>query len=180
MRLEQSIDRLLDKLLSPFAIIAGVMLALLSILVTTDVLVRWFTGRPIIGVFEVAESMLVYCAFFALAYVQFKNQQLSVDILSTRAKGRLGGALRVLDALASLLVYGAITLFTAREWLKAHQGGFLRRGMFEIPTTALLSAIVVGAALVCLVLVWQFLKGFRQVATGVDERRPHGIPEISV
>lgn len=173
-------EKFLERLLWPFAMVSGIMLAALSIMVTVDVVVRWGTGRPIIGIFELAESLLVYCAFLALAFVQFKNQQLSVDIVSSRARGRLGGAFRVLDALASLLVYGAIAIYSGREWLKAYSGGFLRRGIIEIPTAAVLAAIVVGATLVCIVLLWQLYKAVRHLATGIDERRPVSIGEISI
>lgn len=179
MRFSEAVDRMMERLLSPFAIVSGLMLALLSTMVTTDVLVRWYTGRPIIGVFEVAESMLVYCTFFALALVQLRNQQLSVDILSSRTRGRFAGVLRLIDRLASLLIYGVIVWFTGHEWIKAYQGGFLRRGMFEIPTTVLLSAIVIGAALVCLVLLWQLYKALSQIVTGLDEVRP-SVPETSI
>ena len=77
----------------------------------------------------------------------------------------------MIECTASIFVYGAIALYTGREWLKASQGGFLRRGMLEISTTYLLTPITVGAALVVLVLVWQLIKSVRQIVTGVDEVR---------
>lgn len=175
------VDRLLDRALFPVAVVAGLMLGLLSIMVTADVAVRWATGRPLIGVFEIAETMLVYCTFLALAYVQLKNQQLRVDILSSRARGRLAGLLNLLECVASIFVYGAIALFTGHEWFKAHQGGFLRRGMLEIPTTYLLTPITIGAALVALVLLWQLVKACRQIATGIEMLPPPSSPsEISI
>jgi TRAP-type C4-dicarboxylate transport system permease small subunit len=175
------VDRLFERTLFPIAVLAGLMLGLLSIMVTADVAVRWITGRPLIGVFEVAETMLVYCTFLALAYVQLKNQQLRVDILSSRARGRVAGLLNALECIASLFVYGAIALFAGREWVKAYYGGFLRRGMFEIPNTYLLAPITIGAALVVLVLIWQFVKACRQVATGIEMQPPPASPtEISI
>jgi TRAP-type C4-dicarboxylate transport system permease small subunit len=171
--LPESIDRALDRLLLPFVIVAGLMLAIISTMVTIDVAVRWIKGRPLVGIFELAETLLVYCTFFALGYVQFRNQQLRVDILSGRATGRLAGALRLLDCLASLIIYGIIAAFSGAELIKAYQGGFLRRGMVEIPTAVLLAPIVIGAALVCIVLIWQLLKAVRQIATGVDDRQSH-------
>jgi TRAP-type C4-dicarboxylate transport system permease small subunit len=178
---ESAVDRLLDRLLSPVAAAAGTMLGVMSVMVTADVAIRWWTGRPVIGVFELAETMLVYATFLALAYVQLKNQQLRVDILSARAKGRLAGLLSLIECTASIFVYGAIALYTGHEWLKASQGGFLRRGMLEISTTYLLTPITVGAALVVLVLVWQLIKSVRQIVTGVDELRIAGpSSEISI
>jgi TRAP-type C4-dicarboxylate transport system permease small subunit len=175
------IDRLLDRVLSPVAAVAGIMLGAMSVMITADVVIRWWTGRPVVGVFELTETMLVYATFLALAYVQLKNQQLRVDILSARARGRLAGALNLLECVASIFVYGAIALYSGHEWLKAFHGGFLRRGMLEISTTYLLTPITTGAALVVFVLVWQLIKSVRQIVTGVDEVRvatPHS--EISI
>ena len=132
------------------------------------------------GVPHIRAQNLV-AANYALAYVQLKNQQLRVDILSARARGRLAGALNLLECIASIFVYGAIALYSGHEWLKAFQGGFLRRGMLEISTTYLLTPITIGAALVVLVLVWQLIKSVRQIITGADEVRvatPHS--EISI
>jgi len=168
---DSRVERWLDRTLSPVALVAGAMLGLLSLMVCTDVFVRWATGRPLIGVFELAETLLVYATFLSLAYVQLKNQQLRVDILSARARGRLAGLLNLLECVASVLVYGAIAAFSGQEWWKAFRGGFLRRGMLEIPTTVLLTPITVGAFLVVCVLVWQAWKSLRQIATGVDQIR---------
>jgi TRAP-type C4-dicarboxylate transport system permease small subunit len=178
---EGPVDRVLDRTLSPVAAVGGLMLGVMSVMVTVDVAIRWSTGRPLIGVFELTETMLVYATFLSLAYVQLRNQQLRVDILSSRARGRLAGVLNLVECVASIFVYGAIAFYTGQEWVKAFYGGFLRRGMLEIPTTVLLSPIAVGAALVVLVLVWQLIKSGRQIVTGVDEPRVAAPPsEISV
>lgn len=178
---EGPVDRVLDRTLSPVAAVAGLMLGAMSVMVTVDVAIRWSTGRPLIGVFELTETMLVYATFLSLAYVQLKNQQLRVDILSARARGRVAGALNLLECVASIFVYGTIAVYSGHEWVKAYQGGFLRRGMLEIPNTVLLSPITVGAALVVLVLVWQLVKSCRQIVTGVDEVRVATPPsEISI
>ena len=174
------VERVLDRALFPVAVLAGLMLGVMSVMVTADVAVRWSTGRPVIGVFELTETMLVYCTFLSLAYVQLKNQHLRVDILSARAKGRLAGVLNVLECVASMFVYSLIALYTGHEWVKAHQGGFLRRGMLEIPTSYLLAPITIGAALVVLVLVWQLVQACRQVVTGIDPQKPTLHSEISI
>jgi len=104
--------------------------------------------------------------------VQFGNQHLRVDILSSRARGRTAGGLRVLDSLTALFFYGVILVSACREWIKAWQGGFLRRGFIQIPTTVLMSAIVIGCALICLTILWQLARGARQVYSGIDEHPP--------
>ena len=86
----------------------------------------------------------------------------------------------LVDAVASMFVYGAIAFFTGHEWLLAWRGGYMRRGMLEIPTTVLLSAIVVGAALVWIALIWQTIKALRQLATGIEEPTAATTPEVSI
>lgn len=135
------------------ASLSGLGLFLLAVMITSDVLVRWLTGRPIIGVFEIAEVLFVLVTFLAVALVYQDDRQLRVDALSGLARGRTAASLRLLDGVAGLLFFGVVVWTGGAEWLKAYLGGFLRRGLVEIPSAILLGFIVFGSLLLCAVLL---------------------------
>jgi TRAP-type C4-dicarboxylate transport system permease small subunit len=133
--------------------LSGLGLFLLSVMITGDVMVRWLTGRPIIGVFEIAEVLFVLVTFFAVALVYRDDRQLRVDALSALARGRTAASLRLLDGIAGLLFFFVVLWTGGAEWLKAYLGGFLRRGLVEIPSAIPLGFIVLGSLLLCAVLL---------------------------
>lgn len=151
---------------------SGVGLCLLALMVSTDVAVRALTGKPIIGVFELAQLILVLVFFFAVGRVEFVNQQIKVDIVSAQARGRLATALRLLDGLAGLLFFVVILWSGSVEWLKAYRGGFLERGLVEFPTTIPVGMLVFGAFVMCITLVLVVWRSLADTIRGVGSEGP--------
>ncbi|MGQ0662808.1 MAG: TRAP transporter small permease [Pseudomonadota bacterium] len=164
----QRFERIWRGILYFFALLSGILLFCLAAVVTTDVLMRYATGRPIIGVFEVAEILLVFVTFFAVGFVQHSGRQLRVDALSHRARGRTAAALAVFDGFMALIVFGILLVTGWRELGKAMAGGFLRRGLIEIPTAVPLSVLVFGTALLCVAILVGLVAGLRQLFGRID------------
>jgi TRAP-type C4-dicarboxylate transport system permease small subunit len=169
----RTLTRILDMLFRAAALVAALALMAIAIMITSDVLLRWLTGHPLTGVFEFSTVLLVLVTFLPLALVQFRNQQLHVDILTEHIKGRPGAALTLLDALAGLCVFGLLLHTSFNEFLKAYLGGFLLRGMIEIPTAIPLGTIVVGTVLMLLALVHRALHSGMD-AVGLDSPESAG------
>lgn len=125
----------------------------LAVMITCDVTYRWVFGRPILGVFEFSEILLVLITFLAIAQVQFSGRQLRVDIFVGRVRGRAGGALGVLDALVGLAFFGVLLWTSTHDWWEAWHGNFLGRGMLQIPTAIPLGLVAVGTALMVVTLL---------------------------
>lgn len=162
MRPEQA----LRGVLMAFAYVGAVGLLALSVMVTADVALRWLTGRPFVGVFELSEVLLVLVTFSAVGLVHLDNRQLSVDIVAVRAKGKMAAALRIFDALVGILVFGLLLWKSWEEFWKAVHGGFLRRGMIEIPTAIPLGFIVLGALCIVVSLLFILWRSVRQLSGG--------------
>jgi len=155
------LERAWHRILTAFAYLGALGLLALSLMITADVAMRWFSGRPFVGVFEISEVLLVLITFSAVGLVHMENRQLSVDILSSRARGRTAAGLRLFDAIIGILVFGLLVWKSWEEFGKAYAGGFLRRGMIEIPTTIPVGFILAGSA--CIVVTLVFI-GWRSLA----------------
>ena len=141
-------------------------LILLSLGITCDVLIRWITGRPITGVFELASLTLVVAIFFPLGFMQHQKLQIRVDIITSHARGRWAVALDLLDAVVGLLVFGLLLWAASKEFLKAYEGKFLLRGMIEIPTTVEIGFIIYGTTLILIALIHLFVVCVRTLLPG--------------
>jgi len=58
------------------------------LLITADVFLRYFFGKPIKGAFEITQFMLVIIFFFGFAYTQNQKSHISVDIVTSRLSPR--------------------------------------------------------------------------------------------
>lgn len=161
-------ERTCSAVLRAFANFGAITLMLLALMVTIDVCVRKVTGRPLVGVFELSEVLLVVVTFSAVGLVHLDNRQLSVDILSSRVRGKRAAALRLFDAFIGLLVFGLLLWKSSEEFLKAYAGKFVRRGMIEIPTAIPVGFIALGALCIVVALIFVLWRSMRQLA-GHDE-----------
>jgi hypothetical protein len=75
--------RLLEKIYSASATVGGGALFIISLLITADVLIRWLAGKPIGGVFEITEVAFLIIVFLSMAFTQYSNRQIRIDILYT-------------------------------------------------------------------------------------------------
>lgn len=160
------IETLIGRLLSAFGMIAGALLLLIAIIITVDVTKRWFTGKPILGVFEGVELLMVAVTMLVLGMVEWQHRQLNVDVFSHRARGRMALFLVVLDKALALLFIGILVTMSAGEWKKAYSGWFLRRGMVEIPIVYPMGLIVIGAVLTFIAAAWGLGKALLCMVTG--------------
>jgi C4-dicarboxylate transporter DctQ subunit len=156
-------------LLSALSRLNGLLLLGLSVMIVVDITYRALFGRPILGVFEISEVLLLAITFLAIAHVQLLGRQLRIDILSGRAHGRLAGFLQALDAVAGLAFFGILLWMAGTDWLEALAGEFQGRGMLQIPLAVPLGLIAIGTALMILALLLQLGRSARHVATGQDD-----------
>ena len=143
------------------ASVGALSLVGIGLMVTADVLIRWVTGKPVSGVFELASLMLVIAIFLPLGFMQHEKLHIRVDMISSRARGRWAAALDVLDAAAGILVFGLLLWAAVSEFLMAYRGGFRLRGIIEIPTALQIGFIVFGTALILVALGYLLVKSLR-------------------
>lgn len=166
------IENFISIVLNAVALLAGIILFLIAVVTTTDVLMRWITGKPILGVFEAVEVMLVAVTMGVLGLVEWQQRQLNVDIFTHRMRGRTALAFLALDKGLSALFIGALCAMAALEWGKAWNGWYLRRGMVEIPIVVPMGMLLLGGGLTLLAALWGFGRALTCTITGTPYRVP--------
>lgn len=150
----------------------GLVILLMTVMVTVDVIVRNVTGHPITGVFELSQVALLIATFLVLGYVQYYDRQLKADIFSASTEGRTRAAFRLLDGALGFLFFGILVWTGSAEWIKALNGNFLKRGLIDIPTVIPLGVLVAGTTLALLSLSLSILRSLHCLRTGESDEAP--------
>jgi TRAP-type C4-dicarboxylate transport system permease small subunit len=143
------------RLLLLFAWVSGIALLAVSLTTTVDVMVRWSTGRPLLGILEISEVAFVLVTFFAVGLMLFRNSQLSVDIITTQLGRRSKDAVKIIDCVCGTVFFGLILSSSVIEFSRAYQGGYARNGILQIPETFPLAFVAIGTFLACVTLLLQ-------------------------
>lgn len=161
------------------AALNGFFVLALGIMISTDVLVRWITGRPLIGVFEISRVLFVPIIFMVLGLVQWSDRQVRVDVLVLRVTGRGRIAIRTLDQVLALIFFTILLVTGADSWIEAVRRRFVDMGMLEIPQAIPIGFLVFGVFLVVVSLILLLIRSIRQFIEGVgagDSLLPYAPP----
>ena len=149
--------------LSLFADIVGrVVLAAMVIIVTLDVVLRYFFNRPISGSYELVEFMMVTLVYLGLAYTQTQKGHISVTLLTDKFSP---GTMAVISTVTNLLCVGIFALIT---WRCIVEAGVLKAngtssGVLFIPNFPFMWIVAFGSALLSLVFFLEFTRSFSSV-----------------
>jgi TRAP-type transport system small permease protein len=148
---------------------AAVIILLMMLLTTLDVVLRYAFNRPLVGVYELQEFMLVGVVFLALAYVQSSNGHIYVDLLTNRFSERGQTALRIFSHAVSLLIFGLITWQGGLRAWTALITGQSREGLISYPLWPAKWVLTIGVGFFCLRLALDIALEFQKL------RSPHPV-----
>ncbi|MFH1489560.1 MAG: TRAP transporter large permease subunit [Pseudomonadota bacterium] len=137
--------------------VGRIILGVMVLLITLDVVLRYFFNRPIKGSYELVEFMMVALVFLGLGYTQTKKDHVSVNLLTEKLSAN---QVRVIQSITHLLSLGVFILIT---WRCIVQAEVLRvngstSDVLFIPNYPFMFVAVFGSALLCFVFLIDFLK----------------------
>lgn len=135
------------RFLDLLGVLCGVLVLALMVGVTSDVMVRTTTGRPILWMFEVTEYVLLYIPCLGMAWLAREYGHVAI----TSFVGKLSVAPRFVVAVASTLFCAAICVTVAYWGIWATYHSVARNAvagtMLQIPEYFLLWIIPFGFSL---------------------------------
>ncbi|MDP2917002.1 MAG: TRAP transporter large permease subunit, partial [Dehalococcoidia bacterium] len=137
------------------------ILAVMMVLVTVDVCLRYFFNRPLSGTYEIVELMMAVLVFGALAYTAIKKSHISIDAVTSRLSPGNQGAIASIASLIGIalciLIAWQTALWGNKQWL----AGQLTTST-NIPIYPFVWFAAFGFALLGLVLIVHFIKSLAQ------------------
>lgn len=168
-----------DRLARWAALLSGLLILIITLLISFDVGMRYLFDSPQLFVDELSGFLQVAVIFLGLAYAFTTGTHVRVDLLTTRLAGPVRARLRLLTLFAGLVLVLIVSWVTAQSAYTAFDYGRVSTvelyplwiPMVMIPVGLLLFAIVLAAALR---RQWQVL---RSKGARADEIGPSELPE---
>ena len=145
--------------------IGGITLVLLMLLTAADVGMRYFLNRPISGAYELSMFMMAIVVAFGIGACATRDEHVKVEILVGALSPRA-------QAVAESVTWFLSTVFLA---LVTWQSALYSNTVFHdgttspdllVPTFPFIGLIAVGAAVVCIVFLAQFLSALSRALGG--------------
>jgi TRAP-type C4-dicarboxylate transport system permease small subunit len=148
---------------SYLAHVAGsIFLAGMMFFIATDVTLRYFFNRPILGGYEITQSLMGILVALALAHTGFQGGHITVDVLTTRLPEKMQIFLSIIILICCLCLVGLITWQNTLYVKVAFDSGY-RTASLNIPYYPFIIVISIGFALYWLVLFVNFLESILKV-----------------
>ncbi len=137
-------------------------LALMVILITLDVTLRYFFNMPIKGSYELVQYMLAVIVFLSLGFVQKEKGHVSISLITSKLNARQNAVIGIATHLLCLIIFLLI------GWRCIVQAESLRLSgatsdVLSIPQYPFLLLASFGSWLICLVFAIDFLKSLKVV-----------------
>jgi TRAP-type C4-dicarboxylate transport system permease small subunit len=136
-------------------------IALLMILITLDVLLRWIANRPIKGVNELSELTMLLVVFLTIGFTQLTKANVSVDLIFTRFPGRMQLIVDTFTYLLSLGISG-LMLWQAIVYNEYLADINRQSVILRVPVAPFQAVMIVGFSVLSLVLLFQFIDSVRK------------------
>ena len=148
----------------------GVLFILaLMFLTVCDIVARYLFNHAIIGVVEISELMLAPLILFGLAYTQRLGGHVRMGLFIEKISGRTYHIVESIILLMSLFIFIVITVFSFKNTIFSYEIGETTDTLF-LPLWVSKTCIPIGAFLICLRLLIQFIQHLAQALAGVEKR----------
>jgi len=170
LRVHQKIDDFLKVLRRPvkylegagraFNILACIAVIAMMLLSTADVVMRLF-GKPIPGTYELVGFLGTIVVSFALVFTSMEKGHIAVEILVEKLPQRAQLSIEAVCNLIGALLFGVIAYQAVLYALDMKQSGEVSLTL-QMPPYPFIFGIAAGCALLCLLLVADFIKSVQR------------------
>jgi len=161
--------RLLERAASRISVflhaIGGITLVLLMLLTAADVGMRYLLNRPISGAYELSMFMMAIVVAFGVGYCATRNDHVKVEILVGALSPRARAVVESVTWFLSMVFLALVTWQSALYSTTVYHDGTTSPDLL-VPTFPFIGVIAVGAAVVSLVFLAQFLDAVSRALKG--------------
>lgn len=163
----QTIIRIYKNIISKIARICGILgavsLVLLSLLTVSDVFLRYFFNRPIVGSYELTEYLLIPIVFFAIPWTTKEKSNVRVDLIVGRFRPRRRAVVYAVSCVLAILVTAVFAWFTIPQAIYIAESD-IHSEMLEIPSYPFYFLTALGFFVLFFILIDNLIDYIKEAA----------------
>lgn len=150
-------SRVIDPIVHWIFNVGVFILAFMMFLTATDVILRYFFNRPILGSYEISEFMMAALAAVTIGYAAKIDAHVNVDLISSRLPATIQRTLRVFTNLICVVFFGLMS------WRNFYQSKVLHdarsvSASLSIPESPFVLILAIGFGVTALVFFLKLLE----------------------
>lgn len=150
----RGVDKSVSFIEDLLAYIACAVLVFMSIMISTDTILRYFFNSPILGVLEISEYLLmVAIVFFGMSLTSREGGHIKIEFVSRYIPGKIKKWVDIIINIIAVIFFYIIGLQAWKQTLKAIEVNQLSSGAVEFPMAPGYFIVVLGAFLMCIRLI---------------------------
>ncbi len=162
-----------DYLLNILALLAAILIIVVWAIVCSEIILRYFLGRPLIWAVEVSEYILLYITFLGTAWVLRREGHVSVDAVTDFLKPRSQAMVNTITSSLGVILCLALFWFSmVTTWDFFQRGVYSADTVLKVPLFLVYGIIVPGSFLLFVQFLrrtFKYLRSWRMTAS--EEQR---------
>jgi len=148
----------------PWNVVAGLSIVVMMVLTTADVVFRIF-GKPIFGIYDLVGILGAIAYAAALPDTTAQKRHVAVQLFIQRLPSKPRIVVNTITTCFSIALFGLIAWYSRLAGIDLREAGRVTPDL-ELPYQHILYLIALASFFVCLTLVRELLKSFRDHTEG--------------
>ncbi|MCY4307777.1 MAG: TRAP transporter large permease subunit [Rhodobacteraceae bacterium] len=156
-KLGQLIHAILEPIARYLCYAAAIVTLLMSIFMVVDLVSRLVFNSPLSGMIELQTFMLVFMAFFSIAYTMLKNQHVAVDLITSILSAPVNSFLQSVFSIWGIFLFGSMSWLSTTRALEAFENEEFS-DIIQMPYWVLYFFTSIGTLLLTVAILVSLLK----------------------
>ncbi len=139
-----------------------IFLVCMMLLTASDILLRFFFNKPILGSVELTETLMVVLVFFGLPFCASENGNVRVELFVGKLPARFQAFFDCFSYFLGLGLFAFITIEACREFYRVWATG-KETELLNIPYYPSYGVLIIGCGMLCIVLACGLLRSLMKV-----------------
>ena len=144
MKILAKVNPIFDRTIGLLAALSAILIVVMTLLIGTDVTMRYLMNSPIGGVAEITGHMMLFVTFMGAAWVAKRDGHVKLDIVLNRLNPEARAVLSTATYFVTAIICLILTWYGGRVSVDFFQRGIFQATILRVPLGPMMAIIGIG------------------------------------